>query len=115
MAKDKVNTYIGFCIKARKIVLGSGSRGGQRGGVYLIIVCSSAAKNTFKLALKFKNRFSCPLMICRCGLENAVNREGCKIAAVKDKSLANAIIANACEEYEIYAGGVEFKLWQTSM
>ena len=107
MAKDKVNTFIGFCVKARKITLGSGAIDTLRGGVYLIIVCSSAAKNTFKLALKNKNRFYCPLMICNCGLENAVNKQGCKIAAVKDLNLANAIIANACEEYEIYAGGVE--------
>ena len=46
-------------------------------------------------------------MLCKCGLENAVNKPGCKIAAVKDKNLAEAILANACEEYEIYAGGVE--------
>ena len=107
MAKEKADTFIGFCVRARKITLGSGAIGTLRGGVHLIIVCSSAAKNTFRLALKYKNRFSCPLMICRCGLENAVNKPGCKIAAVKDKNLAKAIIANACEEYEIYAGGVE--------
>ncbi len=107
MAKDKVNAYIGFCLKARKITLGSGAIDVLRRGVSLVIVCSSAGKNTFGLALKFKNRFGCPLMICNCGLENAVNKAGCKIAAVRDRNLANAIIANACEEYEIYAGGVE--------
>lgn len=107
MAKSKVDAYIGFCVRARKIVLGSGAIATQRGGVHLVIVCSSAAKNTFKLALKYKNRFSCPLMICNCGLENAVNKPDCKIAAVKDEHLAKAILANACEEYEIYAGGVE--------
>lgn len=46
-------------------------------------------------------------MICRCGLETAVNKPGCKLAAVRDEGLANAIVANACEEYEIYAGGVK--------
>lgn len=107
MAKDRVNTFIGFCVRARKICLGSGAIDTQRGGVYLIIVCSSAGKNTFRLALKYKNRFSCPLMICKIGLENAVNKPNCKIAAIKDKNLAEAIIADACEEYEIYAGGVE--------
>ncbi len=107
MAKDKVNTFIGFCIKARKITLGSGGIDVLKKGVHLIIVCSSVAKNTFSAALKYKNRFGCPLMICKCGLENAVHKPGCKIAAVRDKNLADAIIANACEEYEIYAGGVE--------
>lgn len=46
-------------------------------------------------------------MICNCGLENAVHKPDCKLAAVRDISLANAIIANACEEYEIYAGGTD--------
>ncbi len=107
MAKNKAETFIGFCVKARKIALGSGAIGVLRRGVYLVLVCSSAGENTKKLALKYKNRFNCPLMICRCGLENAVNKPGCKIAAVRDKDLAKAIAANACEEYEIYAGGVE--------
>ena len=107
MAKDKISTFLGFCIRARKIVFGAGSVEVQRGGVYLVVVCSTAAPNTFKAAVKFSGRFKCSLMICRCGLEEAVHRPGCKIAAVKDKNLADAIIANACEEYEIYAGGVQ--------
>lgn len=107
MAKDKVESYLGFCLRSRRIALGSGAIDCLRGGVHLIIVCSSAADNTFKKALKFKNRFSCPLMICKCGLERAVNKQGCKIAAVKDYNLAKAILANVCEEYEIYAGGVQ--------
>ena len=107
MAKSKAETFIGFCVRARKIVFGSGAIGALRGGAHLILICSSAAKNTQRLALKFKRRFGCPVMVCNCGLENAVNRPGCKIAAVTDKNLAEAIMANACEEYEIYAGGVE--------
>ncbi len=107
MAKNKVETFIGFCVKSRNIVYGSGSIDVQRRGVYVILLCSSAQKNTVKLALKFSRRFNCPVMLCKCGLENAVNKPGCKIAAVKDKNLAEAILANACEEYEIYAGGVE--------
>jgi hypothetical protein len=105
LAKNKVETFIGFCVKARKILLGQGSVDTAKSGVYLILVCSSASENTFKLALKYKNRFSCPLMICKCGLENAVNKPNCKIAAVKDERLASAIIDNACDDYELYAGG----------
>lgn len=98
----KVESYLGFCLRARKIVLGSGSVEVQKKGVYLIIVCSTASENTFKTAVKFKNRFSCPLMICNVGLENAVHKEGCKMAAIKDYGLAQAIIANANEDYPLY-------------
>ncbi|MDE6374085.1 MAG: hypothetical protein K2L72_06250, partial [Clostridia bacterium] len=95
--------YIGFCLRSRKIALGSGSIDVLKKGVYLIIVCSSASENTFKLAVKFKNRYSCPLLICKTGLENAVHKSGCKVAAVRDAELARAICANAGADYELYA------------
>lgn len=107
MSKSKVEAYLGFCVKARKITIGSGAIENLKKDVYLVVVCSTGSQNCFKLALKYKNRFSCPLVICKCGLENALHKQGCKLAAVSDKGLAEAIIAEACEEYELYAGGVE--------
>lgn len=107
MAKNKVETFLGFCVRARKIAIGAGSIDCLKKDVYLIVVCSTGSENCFKLALKYKNRFSCPLMICKCGLENVLHRAGCKLAAIKDEGLAKAILANACEEYEIFAGGLD--------
>lgn len=98
----KVETYLGFCLRARKISLGAGTIDTLKKGVYLVMVCSTASENTFKLAIKYKNRFSCPLMICKTGLENAVHREGCKLAAIRDKELARAILDNAGGNYELY-------------
>ena len=98
----KVESYIGFCLRARKIALGAGSIDVLNKGVYLIIVCSTASENTFKLALKYKNRFSCPLIVCNVGLENAVHKTSCKIAAIRDFQLADAIVKNADEDYELY-------------
>lgn len=105
MVKSKINTYIGFCIKSRKIALGSGAIDALRGGVYLLIVDDGAANNTKKLALKFQNRFQCPLLICKSGFEEAVNRAGCKIAAVRDGELAKAIVQSKEDNYELYSGG----------
>ena len=105
MVKSKIETYLGFCIKARKIALGSGAIDTLRGGVRLIIVDGAATKNSQKLALKFKTRFSCPMVVCKSGFENAVNKVGCKIAAVTDGELAKAILNNLDENYELYAGG----------
>lgn len=99
---DKVKTYIGFCLRARKIVLGSGSIDLLKKGVYLVLVCSTASENTLKLAVKFKNRFKCPLIVCNVGLENVVNRAGCKVAAIRDAQLAKAICDNVCEDYELF-------------
>ncbi|MBD5632063.1 MAG: hypothetical protein HDP34_02380 [Clostridia bacterium] len=101
MARSKVESYIGFLRKSGKITLGSGAISTLRGGVYIIIVDGAAAKNTQKLALKYKNRFSCPLVVCESGFEDAVNKPGCKIAAVRDKNLSGAILDNLDENYHL--------------
>jgi len=98
----KVETYVGFCLRARKITLGGGSIDMLKKGVFLIMVCSTASENTFKLALKYKKRFNCPLMVCNAGLENAVHKQDCKLAAVRDAELARTICANAGGDYELY-------------
>lgn len=100
MSGGKIEAYIGFSIKSGKIAIGSGAISAQKGGVELIILDAGAAKNTRKLAFKFKNRFNCPLVVCKAGFEKAVNREGAKIAAIKDKSLSEAILNNLDGNYE---------------
>lgn len=104
MANSKIETYIGFCIKSRKIALGSGAISVQRGGVYLIILDGTSAKNSRRLALKFKNRFSCPLLVCKSGFDGIVNKPFCKLAAICDKNLANAILSAKESNFELYAG-----------
>ena len=105
MANGKIETYIGFCIKSRKIALGSGAIDILKNGVFLILTDGTSAKNTKKLALKFKNRFSCPLVVCKSGFEKAVNKQGCKIAAIRDNELSKAILQTLDGNYELYSGG----------
>lgn len=105
MVKSRIETFIGFCIKSRKIALGSGAISTLHSGVHLLIVDGTSAKNTRNLALKFQNRFLCPLLICKSGFEKAVNRVGCKIAAVRDGELAKAILQSKEDNYELYSGG----------
>ena len=107
MAQSKVKTYIGFCIKSRKIALGAGAIDTLKGGVYLLIVDGAAAKNSQRLALKYKNRFSCPLLICKENFEEVVNKPLCRIAAVKDKNLADAILKSGDSSFELYTEGGE--------
>lgn len=104
--RAKAESYIGFCLRARKIVLGTGATDCLKKGAYLIMVCSTASSNCLKLAQKYARRHSCPLMVCKSGLENAVHKAGCKVAAVTDRGLAEAIISAADENFEIYAGGI---------
>ena len=107
MAQSKVRTYIGFCIKSGKITLGSNAIATLKGGVYLLILDGKAAKNSLRYALKFKNKFACPLLICNDNFEEAVNRTMCRLAAIRDKSLAEAILNSGDADYELYTGGGE--------
>lgn len=105
MERSKVETFIGFSIKSRKICLGAGAIEVQKGGVYLMIISADAAINTQKLAIKLKNRFRCPLSVCKRGFDEIVNKPNCKIAALQDKNLAKAVMENLDDNFEYYAGG----------
>lgn len=107
MVQSKVRSYIGFCFKAKKIVLGSSAIGTLKGGVYLLIMDASAANNSIRYALKYKNRFSCPLLVCKDSFEELVGKPMCRLAAVCDKNLAKAILDSGDSGYELYTGGGE--------
>ncbi|MCD8308549.1 MAG: hypothetical protein LUD19_01745 [Clostridia bacterium] len=99
--KAKAQTFIGFCVRSRKISMGTGAVDCLKKDVYLILVCATASQNCMSLAKKFARRHGCPLMLCKNGLENDVHKSGCKIAAVRDKNLAAAICSNADENYQL--------------
>lgn len=105
MGRSRIETFIGFCIKAGKMSFGSGAVDTLKSGVYLLILNGDAAQNTQKLAVKYKNRFNCPLLICKSEFETVVNKPGCKLAAVRDRRFAKLIAENADNNYEFYAGG----------
>lgn len=107
MEQSKVRTYVGFCIKAGKISLGTNAIGTLKSGVYLLILDGNAAKNSIRYALKYKRRFSCPLIIYKNGFSDLVNKPECKIAAIRDKSLAEAILNSGDGCCELYTGGGE--------
>lgn len=104
MVRSKVESYIGFCVKSGAVAFGAGAIDCIKGGVRLILLDASAAKNSVRLAQKFMKRFNCPLIICTNGLEPSTGRN-CKIAAVKDKPLSEAILKNLDDNYHLYVGG----------
>lgn len=107
MAQSKVHSYIGFCKKARKITLGSSAVGTLKGGVYLLLLDKNAAKNSIRYALKFKRKFNCPLLVCGDDFEELVGKSDCRLAAIQDKNLADAILNCGESGYELYTEGGE--------
>lgn len=105
MAQSKVEAYIGFCIKSKSVVYGNYAIGLIKSGVCLLIMDETAANNTKKFALKYKKAFSCPLIIIK-NFHKIINKPECKLIAIRNKSLADAIL-KCGNEYEIYGGGGE--------
>ena len=102
--KSKVETFIGFSVKARVLVTGSDAVDRLK-KAYLILICASASENTAKLASVCAKRLNCPLMTCKIPLQDLCNKTNCKIATVTDKNLATAIIDNRDENFSVCLGG----------
>lgn len=65
----------------------------EKKGVELLLLCGSTSENSVKVARKIQNRLHCPMLVCKEErLEDYVCKPECKIAAVKDKNLAKAIM-----------------------
>ena len=94
MDGNKIEAYLGFALRAGKLVLGLNSIQTIKKGVYCLLLDEGAAKNSHKEARKLKERFACPLIIIK-DLGALIKREGCKVAALKDSSLAEAVLREA--------------------
>lgn len=106
MQTSKAERYIGLCIKAGKLTCGFNALAAERKEVYLLILCASASENAKKSALKLKNKFGCELLEYSCGLlEDLTGKPNAKIAAVREKNLAKAILSVLDDDLKIYSGG----------
>ena len=108
MEKSKLETYLGFCIRARKIVFGVEMIERTKKGIRLLIVDGGAGKNSLKPALQAKERFACPLaMTAENALGELLHRPAVKAVAVTDENLASAILSLVGVEpqFKLYSGG----------
>ena len=108
MERSKLQSYLGFCIRARKIVFGVDNIEKERRGVFLLIGDAALGESSFKTVLGASEKFACPLLIAEKGvLGEALYRPTVKAVAIKDKHLAEAAIKAAESEpqFKFYSGG----------
>ena len=98
---DKIKTYLGFCIKKGSVEIGFNNLENVKKRVRLIVMNSGVGESTRKKTVKIAVANSCPLLITDLDLSDYVLRE-CKIFAVTDKSLAQAILENAGKDFVLY-------------
>ncbi len=108
MEKNKIETYLGFCIRARKIIFGTEMISRQKKGVRLLIYDGSMGANSLKIMINAQKTLSCPLLQTDAGvLGGWLHKPSVKGVAITDEHLAEAILSALKEETQIkfYSGG----------
>lgn len=99
MQKDKIDSLLGFAVKAGKLLYGCDTLETVHKPVYLIFICSTLADNTRKRVLAVAARKNIPVVQSVHALQDAVGRLNCKVAAVTDKQMAMAMRGFAGQNY----------------
>lgn len=85
----KLNAYVGFAIKANKVTLGIDKILAMKKSPYVIIYDKSTGKDTMKKLLRLEEK-GCNVFLSD-DLFSITNKQGVKVIAICDLSLANAI------------------------
>ena len=108
MKNSKIKAYLGFCVRARKIVFGVDDVEKQRRGVFLLIADEALGNSSLKTVIKMKEQLGCPLLVAKQGvLGELLTRPAVKAVAIKDENLASAVLSAAESEsqFKLYSGG----------
>ena len=108
MGKSKTETYLGFCIRAQKVIFGVDNIENKRKGVCLLLADEALGRSSFQAMVKAKEKFGCSLYLASEGtLSQWTHRPAVKAVAITDHNLASAIISVAESEPQLknYSGG----------
>ena len=103
MQENKIKTYLGFARRAGKLALGVNAAKCVRGRVYLLVMDSAASPNSKKEIESLRKRFSCPLIAVE-NLEELTGKSQCRLAAVREEHLAQAILQTVGIEEQSQGG-----------
>ena len=108
MEKNKIETYVGFCIRSGKIIFGTEMISRQKKGVNLLLSDGGMGANSFKIMVKAQETLDCPLLQTAVGvLGELTHRPAVKAVAIKDEHLASAILKEVAgdPQFKLYSGG----------
>lgn len=104
METSKPLTFIGFAIKARKVRSGVNAIETLKGGVKVLILCATASKNTVDEVVKISKKLSAPIVISKTyKVEDIIKKPNCKLLAIQDESLGNAVLQNLDQHFQEYS------------
>ena len=89
---DKVETYIGFCIKKGSVVFGLDNVKRYRKKMYIVVATQSVSPKTLANTEHFCRERNIQLVVVPD--YDLLAKRNCKVLGICDKSLADAIVAN---------------------
>ena len=104
---NKISSYLGFCIRAGKIVFGV-DRIETLKKAYLLLADEELKENSFQIMLKASEKFSVRLIVTEEKLlGELLHRPQVKAVAITDEQLALAIIKamESKPQFKLYSGG----------
>ena len=100
MVTDKVETLIGFAIRAGKVVFGTDNIENYRKRKHLILICGTLSENSKSKVVRLAGNI--PVVISRQRLLSEItHRDGCKALALTDKQMSQAILSNMNGNYQL--------------
>lgn len=95
METSKAKTYFGFLIRSRNLTLGmEGVSCAKK--ARLLVMDGNASSHTAEKIVGLQKKFACPLIVAD-DLEGLTGKACCKVAAVLQESLADALVGLAKE------------------
>lgn len=106
MQKSKIESYIGFAIKAGKAVMGYNAIVTAKAKKYLLICCRTASYNAIDKIKKLAHKQQCMLaMLYKGSLEEITGKKNCKVIAICDKNFAAALQAVFDTQLNVFEEG----------
>lgn len=88
----KIETYLGFAIKSNKIIYGLDNIVQYKKAIKLFVLCNTASANLEKESIFYANKKCVKIIKTEQKLETLINKINCKLVAILDRNLADAII-----------------------
>lgn len=105
---DKIESILGFAVRANKIIYGLDNIEILRKKRYLIIVCPSLSQRSTRRAIAIAEEKKIPLIRTKSKpLEEIVHKTQCKAIALTDHQMSRAIMQYINDNYEVLTSEVK--------
>ena len=105
---DKIESLIGFAVKAGKIIYGIDNIETMHKKRFLIVACNSLSERSLNHLKDYAQNKRLPMIRFKNKLlEEAIHKENCKVIAITDKQMSQAIMQYINGNYEVLTSEVE--------